>query len=329
MIIIEITHFSLYLCRLNEDVHIIFSVCVYICFSLALLNPCEKCEHICLNNSTCACFDNYTLSSDGYSCIKCAQLLDNYNNITGLIVLKPTWHVAICNKNDRANSFVCSGNLISDQWIVTSAKDICNMDADVTSSLSLKVKKSHSCSVEEDGEFELQISEIYCHPDYNKSDDTLIDLALIKAKYPVPSDILNTTHPLCLFNESDDQYYTFSGPGNFFTYGLGSNPNDDAILSVSKVPLGLEIFCFNKFLDDGISYHGNSNMFCTSVDKSNMCVGNPGSAIISATNSGKITFAGVISRFTKVCGMDGSYSANTKLLHPQILKWIGSIITGN
>ena len=39
---------------------------------LFFVDPCEKCQHVCHNNSGCACHEGYTLSSDGYSCIKCA-----------------------------------------------------------------------------------------------------------------------------------------------------------------------------------------------------------------------------------------------------------------
>jgi len=225
-------------------------------------------------------------------------------------------------------SFVCSGNLINDQWIVTSARDICYTDA--KSTLSLKIKKLRSCAVEENDEFELAVSEIYCHPDYNKSDNNVVDLALIKTKSPVPSDKLNTTLPLCLRDESSNQYYTFKGPGNFLIYGLGNEPNGSTILSASRVALALELFCFKEFLSEGIDYNGNSNVFCTSTERASTCVSNPGSAIISATKSGEITFAGVVSRITKVCGVYESYSTNTKLQHPKILKWIDdTVMTGN
>ena len=94
-------------------------------------NYCEQCEHFCYNNSKCGCNDGYTLSTDKHSCIKCADLSTTYLYDSA----RATWHVTICNKNDQ--SLVCNGNLINDQWIVTSAKCVCNVNVSSLSLLSL------------------------------------------------------------------------------------------------------------------------------------------------------------------------------------------------
>ena len=79
------------------------------------VDPCEKCQHVCHNNSGCACHEGYTLSSDGYSCIKCAEVSINHNGVQGFTSICSSWHMALCNATDPSNSLVCSGSLINDQ----------------------------------------------------------------------------------------------------------------------------------------------------------------------------------------------------------------------
>ena len=133
---------------------------------LCPVDPCKKCQHFCKKPSTCACHEGYILSSDGYTCIKCAKVLTNYNNITGLNVLKPTWHVTLYNSSDHSNTLVCSGSILNDQWVITSAKCVCSADFN-KDLLSLRVNKLRSCLIKENHEFNLSISEVYCHPNHN------------------------------------------------------------------------------------------------------------------------------------------------------------------
>ena len=291
------------------------------------VDPCDKCQHLC-HNSTCACHEGYTLSTDGYSCIKCAKVIVNFNGIVGLDVIKPTWHVALCNISDPSDALVCSGSLINDQWVITSARCVCDHNIDINS-LSLRVNKLRTCVIEEHNEIDLFASEIHCHPNYNNSDDKLIDLALIKLSFPIEKDELNNTLPLCIKTDDTGEIYKFGESTDLTTYGLGNHRqkvNNDAFITPAFVSRSSNsAACFKKFLEENFNYTTNPNVFCTDANSRSRCVGNPGSAVIGSENtSGKITFVGVISRFTKVCGRFRSYSANTKIQSTAILQWISS-----
>ena len=290
------------------------------------VDPCEKCQHLCLNNSSCACHDGYTLSSDGYSCIKCAKVFIDYNGKEGLTVIKPTWHVALCNTTDPSDPLVCSGSLINDRWVITSARCVCGRNININS-LSLRINKLHTCVVEESMEIDIFASEIYCHPGYNNSNDKETDIALIRMSSPIQKEELNNTLPLCIKTDDTDNFRFYT------TYGLG-NPTqvvpDRAVLSPAFVILSSKSECFREFLKEGIDYKNNADVFCTSVDTNGKCVGNPGSAVFSFDDtSGSISFVGVISRFTKVCGKSQSHTANINIQSSDVLQWIDNTIAEN
>ena len=287
---------------------------------------CEKCQHRCLNNSSCACHDGYTLSSDGYSCIKCAKVFIDYNGEEGLTKIKPTWHVALCNTSDPSDPLVCSGSLINDRWVITSARCVCGRNIDINS-LSLRINKLHTCVVEESMEIDIFASEIYCHPGYNNSDDKETDLALIRMSSLIQKEELNNTLPLCIKTDHTGKFRFYT------TYGLG-NPrqvvHDGAVLSPAFVSLSSKSGCFREFSKEGIDYKNNAGVFCTSVDTDGKCVGNPGSAVFSFDGtSGSISFVGVISRFTKVCGNSQSHTANINIQGNDVLQWIDNTIAEN
>ena len=279
--------------------------------------PCEKCQHLCLNNSICACHDGHTLSSDGYSCIECAKVFID----EGRVFINTTWHVALCNTSDPSDPLVCSGNLINDQWVITSARCVCGHNIDINS-LSLRINKLSTCVVVEDNEIDIFASEIYCHQGYNNSDDEVTDLALIRMSSPIPKDKLNNTLPLCIHNS---EMYNFLA-----TYGLGNPTQSHAVLSPTFISITSQSGCFREFLKEGIDYKNNANVFCTGANSNSKCIGNPGSAVISFDGrSGRITFAGVISRFTKVCGETQSHTANVQIQNSDVLQWIDDTIAEN
>ena len=125
------------------------------------VDPCEKCQHVCQNNSGCACHKGYTLSSDGYSCIKCAKVSINHNGVQGFTFIRSSWHVALCNATDPSNPLVCSGSLINDQWVITSARCVCRNNININS-LSLSINKLRTCVVKDD-KMHMSVSEIHCY----------------------------------------------------------------------------------------------------------------------------------------------------------------------
>ena len=290
------------------------------------VDPCEKCQQLCHNNTGCACHEGYTLSSDGYSCIRCAKVFIDSNSL----ILKPTWHVALCNASEPSDPLVCSGSLINDQWVITSARCVCGHDIDIDS-LSLRINKQRTCVVEEDNEIDIMASEIHCHPSYNSSDDKLVDLALIKLSSPIIKEEMDIIAlPLCIEADNTSDIYNVDQSGVYNTYGLGHHTqvvSSNAQLAPAFVSLSPYSTCFKKFLEEEIDYKSNPSVFCTDARSSSRCFGNPGSAIISSDGtSGKITFVGVISRYTKVCGKFQSYAANTKIQSSNVLQWIDNTI---
>ena len=159
----------------------------------------DKCEDKCINTPgsyKCSCPYGQVLASDNYSCIKCAdnRASSNFSQTTPTIpknIKESVWHVAICGKN---NSTICSGSLINDNLIVTTANCVCNDNTNSTELISVKVNKNYGCPTEEANALEYDVSQIICHTLYDNSklqyNISLLRLAMI----------VNTTAfaPVCL-----------------------------------------------------------------------------------------------------------------------------------
>ena len=122
------------------------------------------------------------------------------------------WHVAICVDN---NSTLCSGSLINDNLIVTTANCVCNNNTILTESVSVKVNKNYGCITEEADAVKFDVSQIICHPLYDSS--TLeYNIALLRLAISV-----NTTAfaPVCLPVESaDSKIYTVNNFVGIYGY---------------------------------------------------------------------------------------------------------------
>ena len=150
------------------------------------------------------------LGSDGYSCIKCAdnKASTNFSQTTSVIpknIKESLWHVAICMDN---NSMVCSGSLINDNLIVTTANCVFNGNTTSTESISVKMNKNYGCTTEEKDALEYDVSQIICHPSYDNStlqyNIALLGLAMIvntTAFAPVHLPIANTDTNLLTVNK--------------------------------------------------------------------------------------------------------------------------------
>ena len=162
----------------------------------------DKCEDKCTNTPgsyKCSCPYGQVLASDGYSCIKCADngATANFTQISPIMpanIKESLWHVAICVHNSHNNSTLCSGSLINDNLIVTTANCVCNNNTIFTESVTVKVNKNYGCPTEETDAVEFDVSQIICHPMYDNS--TLeYNIALLRLAISV-----NTTAfaPVCL-----------------------------------------------------------------------------------------------------------------------------------
>lgn len=296
---------------------------------LLLLVQCQHCQHFCNEKFKCGCNEGYTLSTDKQSCIKCADVHTGFHYNQGN-TLTAIWHVTICNKIDKSVPLVCSGSLVNDQWIITSAKCVCNTNTD-KNYLSLKLKKSRTCAIKEDGELGFSISEIYCHPNHNSSYGKQIDLALMKADSRIPVENLNKVKPLCLekADNIDELYEYTEASRTFYIYGLG-NPErtvkDNATLVATQVSLAPHFSCLQQFYSEGTDYNGNPSIFCMYSTNPEACVADLGSAIINANVNGKMIFAGVTSSFTEKCGVQDSLISCSKIQDLNVLEWASNII---
>ena len=159
----------------------------------------DKCEDKCTNTPgsyRCSCPYGQVLASDGYSCITCAdnKASTNFSQATAVIpknIKESMWHVAICMDN---NSTVCSGSLINDNLVVTTASCVCNDNKTSTESISVKVNKNYGCPTEEVDALQYDVSQIICHPLY---DDSALQYNIALLRLAV---IVNTTAfaPACL-----------------------------------------------------------------------------------------------------------------------------------
>ena len=179
----------------------------------------DKCEDKCTNTPgsyKCSCRYGQVLASDGYSCIKCADN-EATANFTQIYHIMPTnikeslWHVAICVHN---NSTLCSGSLINDNLIVTTANCVCNNNTISTESVSVKVNKNYGCPTEETDAVEFDVLQIICHPMYDNS--TLeYNIALLRLAISV-----NTTAfaPVCLPASTDSSIYAVNNFVGMYGY---------------------------------------------------------------------------------------------------------------
>ena len=169
----------------------------------------DKCEDKCTNTPgsyKCSCPYGQVLASDGYNCIKCSN--GTTADLTQISSIMPTnikeslWHVAICTDS---NSTMCSGSLINDNLIVTTANCVCNNNTISTESVSVKVNKNYGCLTEETNAVEYDVSQIICHPLYN---NYTLDYNIALLRLAV---IVNTTAfaPVCLpAANTDPNIYT-------------------------------------------------------------------------------------------------------------------------
>ena len=159
----------------------------------------DKCEHKCINTPgsfRCSCPYGQVLASDGYSCIQCADkgVSNNFlqiSPVTPINIKESLWHMAIC---IDSNLTVCSGSLINDNLIITTANCVCNDNTTTTESITVKVNKNYGCATEEANALEYDITQIICHPLYDSS-SLKNNIALLRL-----SVIINTTAfaPVCL-----------------------------------------------------------------------------------------------------------------------------------
>ena len=260
----------------------------------------------------CICYPGYVLASDRFSCLKCATA--NFTNKTIL----PTWNVAICDNSNADLPFVCSGTMINDQWVLTSADCVCN--ANNTDKLTVR---NGVCNTTE-GEGVHSVVNIKCFSQHESS-ILKTNLALIKIK---TSTVLlkHSIHPTCLPNgksqsrfEAKDQVMLL-GQGNIRGSVLNNNT-----LKFYDVTVADGNECKSSFASEGVRKFKDKDLFCTYGNTTASCSGNRGAGVVSADDNGYLLLKGVTSRSTKDCGSPGSFIVHSRLNLKKVRKWLKKI----
>jgi len=265
------------------------------------------------NTYICQCESGYILATDGITCIECAHSRN------------PTWHVAICNASN--DDTICSGTAISDQWVLTSARCVCNNNDGIDrQSLSIRFGKTRTCFYTDTNETQHTVSEIYCYPNH-KTDALTVDIAAIKLQSPFPINVMKQFPPLCT-DSTRDKRKLFSSGKNVEIFGWGmvgeTIERESTIQSTGKV-LVAKAKCKKKFRKEGIKRDRSDRaLMCTVANTTSACTGNYGSAVITRKNN-KIHFGGIVSKVTSKCGATNSYLAHSRLHAKPTFNWVRSI----
>ena len=292
------------------------TICVLLVYNPCVLSPCQQACIIDNNTYSCQCDEDYTLATDGFSCIKCATF-----NSQGEV--NATWHVALCNGSN--DDTICSGTAINDQWILTSARCACNNGSGIEG-LSIRYGKKKTCYYRDTGEKRRLASEIYCNSNF-EYDKVIADLAVMKLATPLPLHTLERSPPLCFSTKREGKELFFSG-GNVEMFGWGEvgKPvsRKSVIKSTGNVAVDDKLECKQTFASEGVQF--TTGMMCTVANTTSACTGNYGSGLITRDDDNKILLGGIVNRATKVCGDKDSYVAHTRLYTKEVITWIRDII---
>ena len=183
-------------------------------------------------------------------------------------ITEALWHVVVC-KDD--STIICSGSLINDNFIVTTADCVCNNNSTADGSISVKMNKNHGCAIEETNGIEYDVTHITCHPMYN-SVTYEYNIALLKLAV-----IINTTlfAPICLPTAKDTSSFAVDEFAGVYGYGhfnmLGSASADGFSISTvydDKNELLFEVTQIVSNNECSIAYNSSvpitNHMTCTS-----------------------------------------------------------------
>ena len=278
-------------------------------------NLCKlTCEHKCNKQKTkCVCYSGYILASNGFSCLKCATANLTNNSKDPLLL---TWNVAICNNDNTSQSVVCSGTLISDQWVLTSADRVCNVDN--TNNL---VVSNGACSTTEK-EAGHSVIDIKCLAKYSS---TILNsnLALIKINTSTMLKDKYMISPICMANDKSKSDINIGDQVMFFGWGnIAGSVYNSTTLKVSNATVARGKDCKLSFINEGVTTFKGNAVFCTFGNTNSSCNGNTGAGVVTAADNGYLSLKGVINRSTKDCGRPGSFIVHSRLNLKKVKSWI-------
>ena len=277
-------------------------------------DPCHACEHKCnKRKAKCSCYSGYILASDGFSCLKCATA--NFNS-ESKEPTSPSWNVAICDNSNTSQPNHCSGTMISDQWVLTSADCVCKTDNTIN-----VVVTNGACGTTEKKAGHSVVN-IKC---FSKYSSTVLNtnLALIKINTSTMLKEQHTIHPICVSNTKSKN--TIKVGEHVMLFGWGNTTvsrYDNATLKVSNVTVAHAKECKPSFISEGVTTFKSTAIFCTHGNTTDSCNGSTGAGVVAVTDNGYLLLKGVISRSTKECGRPGSYTVHTRLSLKKVQSWI-------
>ena len=204
----------------------------------------DKCKDQCINTPggyKCSCPYGQVLASDGHSCIKCAEdkLMTNFTDVTNVVPVRITeslWHSAICTENTT----ICSGSLINDNSIVTTANCICKDNYTTAPEMvSVKMNKNYGCPSDENAAVEFNVTKITCHPSFSSA-SLENNIAILTLASPV-----NNFPPICLPTSKDMGTFSVNSYAGIYDYGepniISVLGNDGGYANGNRDPLQLQV----------------------------------------------------------------------------------------
>ncbi|XP_065912585.1 clotting factor C-like [Dysidea avara] len=271
------------------------------------------CDGECVNTQGsyyCQCPPSFALASDGKTCIECgvSNVAVNGGNSGNVHRRKFSWHVQLCvNATNNNSSFLCSGSLINDQWVLTSAECICGLDY---SNILIYLHKLAKCPVTQTNEIVRTISAVYCHVGYqNKVID--YNIALLKLSMPVNN---NDTSPVCLPKDTTMRRDFPDFVHGVFVTGWGSSSH----LRYSKLSTVPSNICKKSY---GGDYDIETNSICTDkYDPNGSC--DDGSPMVYQIKSTRVWFV-MVGIANSKCQATLPYDVYTSTLPTtNVLPWI-------
>ena len=228
----------------------------------------------------------------------------------------PSWNVAICSNGNVSQPNGCSGTMISDQWVLTSADCACKAD-----NANNMVVINGACGTT-GIKAGYSVVNIKC---FSKYSSTVLNtnLALIKINTSTMLKEQHTIHPICVANSKSKskiktgEWVTFLGWGNMTVSGY-----DNATLKISNVTVAHVKECKHSFVSEGVTRFKSSTIFCTHGNTIDSCNGNIGAGVVAVDDKGYLLLKGVTSRSTRECGGPGSFIVHSRLNLNKVQRWI-------
>lgn len=210
------------------------------------------CEKECINTEGsyyCQCPSSYALAVNGKNCIECGTSRPTRSVSKGHVTRgRFSWNVQLCNPTAVSNSqtVLCSGSLINDQWVLTSAECVC--EGQDNTNLTVNVYKTTQCSKPLNNGTSRMVTFVKCHEGY-KSKVVGYNVALLKL-----SSSVNAV-PVCLPKSSISAKFHKTVNDVTIT-GWGSS----SLLRYSQISTVPNINCVKSY---GGKYNVSFNAICT------------------------------------------------------------------